>query len=59
MAAAAPHLVLGVAASVRALRRREAGGVDGRWHAFLLISVLFGAVVAAVFLATGNLVDDG
>ncbi|HET6809558.1 MAG TPA: hypothetical protein VFH50_00940 [Acidimicrobiales bacterium] len=59
MAAAAPLLVLGVAASVRALRRRPGTpAVDGRWHAFLLLSLLFGAVVAAVFLATGNRIDD-
>jgi hypothetical protein len=59
LAGAAPLLVLGVAASVRALRaRRGPPAVDGRWHAFLLLSVLLGAGVAAVFLATGHRIDD-
>jgi hypothetical protein len=60
LAAAAPFLVLGVAAAWRSLRRgkHDPDAVDGRWHAFLLLSLLFGAVVAAVFLATGKRIDD-
>ncbi|HEX5265137.1 MAG TPA: hypothetical protein VFW24_00035, partial [Acidimicrobiales bacterium] len=59
LAAAAPFLVLGVAAAWRSLRRGkgEPDAVDGRWHAFVLLSLLFGAVVAAVFLATGKRID--
>ena len=59
LAAAAPLLVLGVAASWRAVsRRRGDPAVDGRWHVFLILSLVFGAVVAAVFLATGRRIDD-
>ena len=58
LAAAAPLLVLGVAALLRAARRPRLALLERGWGTFLLLCLAAGALVAAVFLATGTRLDD-